>query len=66
MPMASNPSERMTLLSVKDADPFGFYETLRAHGPLVRDDVMNAWLVVYACSIPPLCACGALIHRETQ
>jgi cytochrome P450 len=36
----------MTLLSVKDADPFGFYETLRAHGPLVRDDVMNAWLVV--------------------
>jgi hypothetical protein len=36
----------MTMLSVKDTDPFGFYETLRARGPIVRDDVMNAWLVL--------------------
>jgi cytochrome P450 len=34
------------MLSVKDADPFGFYEDLRARGPVVRDEVMNAWLVL--------------------
>ena len=35
-----------TMLSIKDADPFDFYERLRARGPIVRDEVMNAWLVV--------------------
>src|SRR5277367_4356092 len=34
------------MLSVKDADPFGFYEELRARGPIVRDEVMKAWLVL--------------------
>src|SRR4030081_1020791 len=37
---------RLTMLSVRDADPFGFYEVLRARGPVVRDEVMNAWLVL--------------------
>jgi cytochrome P450 len=37
---------RITMLSVKDANPFGFYERLRARGPIVRDAVMNAWLVL--------------------
>jgi cytochrome P450 len=37
---------RVTMLSVKDVDPFPFYETLRARGPLMRDEVMNAWLVL--------------------
>jgi cytochrome P450 len=36
----------LTMLSVKDADPFGFYEALRARSPIVRDEVMNAWLVL--------------------
>lgn len=31
----------LTMLSVKDADPFGFYETLRARGAIVRDEVKN-------------------------
>ena len=45
---SSNPAadRRVTMLSVKDADPFGFYEELRARGPVVRDEVMNAWLVL--------------------
>jgi hypothetical protein len=45
------------MLSVKGREPFGFYEELRARGPLVRDEVMNAWLVLdyapcVACIIP--------------
>jgi cytochrome P450 len=45
--MAANPdSDRVTMLSVKDIDPFGFYERLRVRGPLIRDEVMNAWLVL--------------------
>jgi cytochrome P450 len=42
----STTGPRITMLSVKDADPFGFYEELRARGPLVRDEVMKAWLVL--------------------
>jgi cytochrome P450 len=46
--MAANPDsgDRITLLSVKDVDPFDFYERLRARGSLIRDEVMNAWLVL--------------------
>jgi hypothetical protein len=41
--MANTAEHRVTMLSVKDAEPFGFYEELRARGPIVRDEVMNAW-----------------------
>jgi cytochrome P450 len=36
----------VSMLSVQDADPFAFYEQLRARGSVVRDEVMNAWLVL--------------------
>lgn len=37
---------RAGLLSIEDADPWGYYESLRAQGPLVWDPSVNAWLVV--------------------
>lgn len=35
-----------SMLTMEDRDPFGFYEAIRARGPLVRDETMKAWLVV--------------------
>ena len=34
-----------SLASLVDCDPFPFYESLRARGPVVWDDEMEAWLV---------------------
>lgn len=35
-----------SMLSLEDRNPFPFYEQLRAQGPVVRDETMNAWLVL--------------------
>jgi cytochrome P450 len=45
-PSAQSGQPPVTLLSVEDTDPFGFYESLRARGPLVWDEVMQGWLVL--------------------
>jgi cytochrome P450 len=39
-------SGALTMLSLEDKDPYAFYEALRERGPLVRDEVMNAWMVL--------------------
>ena len=46
--ITANPvaSGAISMLAMEDRDPFGFYEAIRANGPLVRDETMNAWLVV--------------------
>jgi hypothetical protein len=49
-PSNSTADPRITMLSVKDADPFGFYEELRTRGSIVRDATRTTVCAAFTCA----------------
>ncbi|MFO1541067.1 MAG: cytochrome P450 [Chloroflexota bacterium] len=55
---ARGPQSPVSLLDLKDIDPFGAYEEIRAVGPVSWDAGMRAWLVVTHAG------CTEVLRRE--